>query len=84
VIPLANHLAKKEQPWHALQEQALSMTRSQNAASRESAFRLFAGTGMLGVGGWQVDTVIETLKGGLGDSESVDVSISLCFSQVFW
>jgi importin-5 len=50
------------------------MTQSNNASLRESAFKLVAGTRVLGMGGWQTDTVPKVLNGGLEDGESVDVS----------
>ena len=49
------------------------MTQSQNAALRESAFRLFVGTQMLGMG--QTDDVLTVLKGGLEDKENVHVGL---------
>jgi hypothetical protein len=70
----ANYLTQKGQPWEALQAQAFDMTQSQNAALRESAFRLFVGTRMLGIG--QTDVVLTVLKDGLEDKESVLVSSS--------
>jgi hypothetical protein len=48
------------------------MTQDKNAALRESAFRLLAGTRMLGVSG-QTDSVLKILNSGLVD-ESIDVS----------
>ena len=63
------------------------MTQSNNASLRESAFRLFSGTGVLGMGGWQTDMVLKVLNGGLEDSESVDVSTfaipSSCCCSIF-
>ena len=49
------------------------MTQSQDAGSRESAFRVFAGSSML-VMDLQPDAVLNVLKGGLEDTESIDVS----------
>ncbi|KIM80082.1 hypothetical protein PILCRDRAFT_543941 [Piloderma croceum F 1598] len=78
----ANHLAQKGQPWEALQAQAFNMTQSQNAALRESAFRLFVGTRMLGIE--QTDTVLTVLKDGLEDKESIHVRLwALRASEAF-
>ena len=51
------------------------MTQSQNAALRESAFKLFAGSHILET--LQIDDMIGVLKGGLEDGESVDVGCPL-------
>ena len=56
------------------------MTQNPNAALRESAFRLLAGTRMFGMGGQHTDIVLKVLKGGLEDSESIDVSFFTMFS----
>lgn len=56
------------------------MTQNPNAALRESAFRLLAGTRMFGMGGRQTDIVLKVLKGGLEDRESIDVSFFIMFS----
>lgn len=70
----ANHLAQTGQPWETLQAQAFNMTQSQNAALRESAFRLFIETQILGTG--QTGVVFTVLKDGLEDKESIRVSSS--------
>jgi hypothetical protein len=74
ITALVNHLTRKGRQWGALREQALGMARGQNEVLRESAFRLFARTQVLGMGGWQSDVVVGVLKGGLEDRESVAVS----------
>jgi hypothetical protein len=51
--------------------QAFSMTRNQDARLRESAFRAFV-DGML-VMDLQPDAVLNALKGGLEDTESINV-----------
>lgn len=49
------------------------MSQSPDAGLREAAFRVFAGSSML-VMDLQTDAVLGVLKGGLQDSESIDVS----------
>jgi importin-5 len=71
---------QKDRPWNELQEQAFNMTQNPNAALRESAFRLLAGTRMFGMGGQQMDIVLKVLKDGLEDGESIDVSFFAMFS----
>jgi importin-5 len=72
ITALATNMRRKGRPWLALQPQAFGMTQNGNTAMRESAFRLLAGTRMLGVCG-QTDSVMKVLNGGLED-ESLDVS----------
>jgi importin-5 len=74
ITALANDSMQKDRPWNELQEQAFNMTQNPNAALRESAFRLLAGTRMFGLGVRQTDIVLKVLKGGLEDRESIDVS----------
>jgi hypothetical protein len=73
ITDLANNSMQRGRPWHALQAQAFSMTQSADAGLRESAFRVFAGSSML-VMDLQTDAVLRVLKGGLEDSQSIDVS----------
>jgi len=77
ITAVCNYLAQKGELWQALQDQAFNMTQSQNAVLRESAFRLFAGTRILGMGVWQMDIVLKILKDGLEDRESADVCFEL-------
>ena len=72
ITDLANNSMQRGRPWHALQAQAFSMTQSADAGLRESAFRVFAGSSML-VMDLQTDAVLRVLKGGLEDSQSIDV-----------
>jgi len=58
------------------------MTQSPDAGLRESAFRVFAGSSML-VMDLQTDAVLRVLKGGLEDSQSIDVSSSFLFVSFF-
>ena len=74
ITALADHFLGKGRQWGALQEQALGMARGQNKVLRESAFKLFVRTQVLGMGEWQGDVVVDVLKGGLEDGESVAVS----------
>jgi importin-5 len=80
ITALANYSMQKDQPWNELWEQTFNMTQNTNAALKESAFRLLAGTLMFGMGGRQMDIVLEVLQGVLGDSESIDVSFFATFS----
>src|ERR1700683_489460 len=73
ITDLANNSMQRGRPWHALQAQAFSMTQSQDPGLRESAFRVFAGSSML-VMDLQTDAVLRVLKGGLEDTESIDVN----------
>ena len=75
VTDLANNAMQRGRPWHALQAQAFSMTQGQDPGLRECAFRVFAGSSML-VMDLQTDAVLRVLKGGLEDTESIDVSTS--------
>lgn len=85
ISDLANNSMQRGRPWHALQAQAFSMTRSTDAGLREAAFRVFAGSSML-VMDLQTDAVLGVLKTGLQDAESVDVNIHVpfCFCIVFY
>lgn len=73
ITDLANNSMQRGRPWHALQAQAFTMSQSPDAGLREAAFRVFAGSSML-VMDLQTDAVLGVLKGGLQDSESIDVS----------
>ena len=84
IAALANYSMQKDRPWNELQEQAFNMTQNPNTALRESAFRLLAGTRMFGIGGRQTDIVLKVLKGGLEDSESIDVSIFTMLCSVLF
>ncbi|KIM73570.1 hypothetical protein PILCRDRAFT_829051 [Piloderma croceum F 1598] len=75
ITDLANNSMQRGRPWHALQAQAFSMTQSADAGLRESAFRVFAGSSML-VMDLQTDAVLRVLKGGLEDSQSIDVRLA--------
>ena len=73
IAELANYSMSRGRPWHALQQQAFSMADSEDAVSRENAFRVFAGSPNLIID-LQTESVIAVLQKGLQDPQSVDVS----------
>jgi hypothetical protein len=72
VIDLANRSVDRGRPWHALQVQTFAMVNQQDPASRESAFRIFAGCPVI-VLDLQLAGVLELLQKGLQDPASLDV-----------
>ncbi|KAI0032084.1 ARM repeat-containing protein [Vararia minispora EC-137] len=75
VADLANQSMRRGRPWHALQAQAFGMAQTEDASSRDVAFRLFAACPNL-VMDLQTDAVLGVLKKGLQDPESVAVRLS--------
>lgn len=73
VSDLANNSMSRGRPWHALQRQAFAMAEDENPATRESAFRVFAGSPNL-IMDLQPETVVQLLQKGLEDPSNVEVS----------
>lgn len=83
ICDLANQGMMRGRPWHALQAQAFSMTHSQTSergqvatASRETAYRVFAGCPNL-VMDLQVEAVLSVFQRGLQDLESIEVILDM-------
>ena len=72
VCDLANNSMSRGRPWHALQAQSFHMTEESDALSRESAFRVFAGSPNL-IMDLQTENVLAVLQKGLQDPQSVEV-----------
>ena len=76
VSDLANNSMSRGRPWHALQSQAFAMAEDEHPASRESAFRVFAGSPNL-IMDLQPETVVRLLQKGLEDPSNVEVSAGI-------
>lgn len=72
ICDLANNAMSRGRPWHSLQAQSFHMSESNDTLARESAFRVFAGSPNL-IMDLQTENVLDVLRKGLEDPESVEV-----------
>jgi importin-5 len=79
ITDLANNSMSRGRPWHALQQQAFSMTQNEDATCRESAYRVFAGSPNLIID-LQPESVLAILQKGLEDHQSIEVCVLFCHS----
>lgn len=72
VTDLANNSMSRGRPWHALQQQAFAMAENEDPTTRESAYRVFAGSPNL-IMDLQPETVLSLLHKGLEDPGNIEV-----------
>lgn len=80
VADLANNSMSRGRPWHALQQQAFAMAENEDPATRESAYRVFAGSPNL-IMDLQPSAVVSLLEKGLQDP-GVEVRQSLVYHSI--
>lgn len=81
ICDLANNSMARGRPWHALQAQSFSMAESEDATSREAAYRVFSGSPNLIID-LQTESVIAVLQKGLQDPQNIDVRLAALHASV--
>ena len=80
VTDLANNAMSRGRPWPALQAQTFAMADSEDAVTREAAYRVFAGTTNL-IMDLQRDSVLAMLQKGLQDPQSIEATCRFTVSR---